>query len=108
MPPAPFIVEFTIRAQADLHEIEDYWAERGETWRGEKYFRDLAAFALRELSAPSSAHRGRHLRSNEHPDAREILAFGIYRIIYEIDETAHRVTILRFWHAHRHDPRGEL
>jgi len=40
--------------------------------------------------------------------AREILAFGIYRIIYEIDEPATRVNILRFWHAHRREPRVEL
>jgi plasmid stabilization system protein ParE len=108
MPPTPFRVEFAFRAESDLHEIEDYWCERGESWRGEKYFRDLTAFALRELADPPGAHRGRRIRSDEHPDAREILAFGIYRIIYEIDEAAGIVNVLRFWHAHRHDPRSEL
>jgi plasmid stabilization system protein ParE len=108
MPGTPFCVEFTTRAQSDLHTIEDYWRERGESWRGEKYFRDLAAFARRELADPPCARRGRRIRSDEHPDAREVLAFGIYRIIYEIDEPAQRVNILRFWHAHRHEPRGEL
>ena len=44
------------------------------------------------------------MQSCNHPDAREILVFGIYRIIYEIDEADARVDVLRFWHAHRDDP----
>ena len=96
MPAASFRVEATDDARADLEEIEAYWTERGEAWRGEKYFGELAVTAQRELSDPLCARRGRRVKTNAHPDAREILAFGIYRIIYEIDEPAQRVNILRF------------
>ena len=105
---ARFRVELTEPAWVDLDEIDTYWAERGEAWRGKKYYFDLRATALAELTDPHRARRGRRLPSENFPDAREILAFDTYRIIYEIDEAASRVDILRFWHAHRTDPRGEL
>ena len=105
---ARFRVELNEPAWADLDEIDTYWAERGDAWRGKKYYFDLRDTALAELTDPHRARRGRRLQSEKYPDAREILAFGIYRIIYEIDEAASRVDILRFWHAHRTDPRGDL
>ena len=108
MAQTPFRVELSPTAEADLYEIIEYWSARSEPWRGEKYFRDLTDLAARELSNPTTARRGRSLKSRSHSEAREILAFGIYRIIYEIDEAAGRVDILRFWHTHRHDPHGEL
>ena len=99
-----FRVIFTADAWADLDELAGFWIARGEAWRAEKYSHDLVRAARLELGDPSRARRGRPLRSRAHPDAREILAFGIYRIIYEIDEAASRVDVLRFWHAHRDDP----
>ena len=105
---ARFRVELNEPAWSDLDEIDTYWAGRGEAWRGRKYYFDLRDFALAELGNPQRARYGRLLKSEKHPDAREILAFGIYRIIYEIDEAASRVDILRFWHAHRRDPHREL
>jgi len=105
---ARLAVQLTEGAWADLDEIDTYWASRGEAWRGAKYFDDLRECSQRELADPARARRGRSLESDEHPEAREILAFGIYRIIYEIDEPAQRVNILRFWHAHRREPRVEL
>ena len=104
MSAASFRVEISPEAEADLYQIVDFWSAKGEAWRGERYFRDLTATAQSELSTPATALRGRHLKSRTARDAREILAFGIYRIIYEIDETAQRVNILRFWHAHRDEP----
>ena len=77
-----FRVSFAADAWADLDELADFWIARGEGWRAEKYSRDLVRTARAEL----------------------ILAFGIYRIIYEIDEAQERVEVLRFWHAHRDDP----
>ena len=91
-------------AWTDLAEIAEYWTERGEPWRGEKYFRDLVRAARTELTDPVRAGRGRPVRGFESSRAREILVFGVYRIIYEIDEGAQRVDILRFWHAHRDTP----
>ncbi|HYR59399.1 MAG TPA: type II toxin-antitoxin system RelE/ParE family toxin [Chthoniobacteraceae bacterium] len=104
---ARFTVELTEPAWADLDELDTYWTMRGEAWRGQKYYHDLRRTAQTELTNPLRARHGRRLKSNEHPEAREILAFGIYRIIYEIDEDASRVRILRFWHAHRDEPRRE-
>ena len=104
MPEASFRVELAPEAEEDLYEIVEYWSERGEPWRGEKYFDDLSDHAREELSDSQKARRGRRCKSRSHPSAREILAFGIYRIIYEIDEAAARVDILRFWHAHRDAP----
>ena len=101
---ASLSVELTESAYADLSSIDDYWTDRGEAWRGEKYYCDLRDFALRELSDPSAARRGRRARVREHPEARAILAFGVYRVIYRIDEAAARVEVLRFWHAHRDTP----
>ena len=102
-------VELTEAAWADLDEIDDYWTARGDAWRGEKYFYDLRDIALAELSDLQRARRGRFLKSDRHRKAREILVFkGAYRIVYRIDETARRVDILRFWHSHRDDPRGEV
>jgi plasmid stabilization system protein ParE len=108
MPATPFRVAITHFAEADLYEIEAYWIDRGEAWRGEKYFRDLTDVVEQELADPERARRGRRFPTVRHPSARQILAFGVYRIIYEIDENAQRVDILRFWHSHRDDPRGEV
>jgi plasmid stabilization system protein ParE len=97
-------VEFTEDALTDLDELSDYWSARGEAWRAEKYHRDLMHRAELELSSATAARRGRPSRIRKSPEAREILAFGIYRIIYRIDEAAGIVRVLRFWHAHRNDP----
>ncbi len=97
-------VEVTERAVEDLDRIDTYWADRGDAWRGEKYYIDLRDFALRELADADQARRGRSLHDRRNPSARSILAFGIYRIIYEIDEAASRVNVIRFWHAHRDTP----
>ena len=91
-------------AWGDLSEIAEYWQARGEAWRGEKYFRDLVRAARTELTDPVRARRGRRAKGSFAPEVREILAFGVYRIIYEIDEAAARVDILRFWHSHRDTP----
>ncbi len=99
-----FRVIFSADAWMDLDEMAAFWIDRGEGRRAEKYSRDLVRTARLELRDPIRARRGRPLRSREHPEAREILAFGIYRIIYEINELEQRVEILRFWHAHRDDP----
>ncbi|SRR5260221_9246331 len=107
MPAAPFRVEFAVEAIADLYEIEDYWSERGESWRGEKYFRELAELALRQLSDPDEARRGRLVTSPGYRGAREVLVFGIYRVIYDVDEQRSQVNVLRFWHAHRDEPRRD-
>lgn len=104
MSAASFRVALSPEAEGDLYEIVDYWIERGEPWRGEKYSNDLNGSAWKRLSDPAESRRGRKLKSRTYPQAQEILAFGIYRIIYEIDEAAARVDILRFWHAHRDDP----
>ena len=103
-----FRVAFNSDALDDLDALSEYWNLRGEAWRAEKYHRDLTHRAEVELSEPQSARRGRSLKSKRHPHAREILAFGVYRIIYRIDEAAGVVNVLRFWHAHRTDPHGEL
>lgn len=104
---ATFRLVFTRRALADLDELSEYWSERGEAWRGEKYHRDLVHRAEIELTDGASALRGRRARIPDWPDAREILAFSVYRIIYRIDETAGVVNVLRFWHAHRDEPPGD-
>jgi len=104
---ATFRLIFARRAEADLDELSEYWAVRGEAWRGEKYHRDLVHRAEIELTDAAGARRGRRTRIPDWPDAREILAFGIYRIIYRIDETAGIVNVLRFWHAHRDEPASD-
>ena len=101
---AAFRVIFSLDADADLDELSDYWTARGEAWRGEKYHRDLVQRAEAELSDPASARRGRQVKLSDAEPAREVLAFGIYRIIYDIDEDARTVEVLRFWHAHRGNP----
>ena len=94
-------VEFTEEALTDLDQLSDYWSARGEAWRAEKYHRDLVGRAELELSDATAARRGRSSKVRAWSEAREILAFGIYRIIYRIDEAAGIVRVLRFWHAHR-------
>jgi plasmid stabilization system protein ParE len=101
---AKFRVELTFSAARDLEGIDTYWTEQGEAWRGEKYYRDLKEFALSKLSSPDEARRGRFLSSPSNPEARSVLAFGVYRIIYRINEDAHLIEILRFWHTHRDRP----
>ena len=104
MPTETFRVEVGPEACADLYEIEAYWTAQDEAWRGQKYFRDLSSTAQRDLSDPARARRGRLTRGPGSRGARELLAFGIYRIIYDIDEAAGIVNVLRFWHAHRDNP----
>ena len=104
MPAATFRVELTDSALADLAEMRGYWERRQEGWRGEKYFRDLTMLARTELPDFIRSRRGRLVKIPGHPNAREVLAFGVYRIIYRIDETAGTVNVLRFWHAHRDEP----
>ena len=87
---ARFRVEVTERAAADLDEIDTYWTERGDAWRGEKYYHDLREFALRDLGDPVQARRGHFLKDRRNPSARLILAFGVYLVIYEIDEASAR------------------
>jgi plasmid stabilization system protein ParE len=104
MPGASFRVELADDAISDLQELETYWNQRGEAWRGEKYSLDLLHKARAELSVPENANRGRLVKRAIRPGVREILAFGVYRIIYRIDEAAGVVNVLRFWHAHRDAP----
>lgn len=104
MPAASFRVVLAPEAESDLYEILDYWTERDEAWRGEKYFHDLTHFALQELSQPDLAHRGRPLKRRLPGSVREVLAFGTYRIIYQFDTSDAVVEVLRFWHAHRAPP----
>jgi plasmid stabilization system protein ParE len=102
---AQFSVFLTEDAWRDLDEIDDYWARRGESWRGEKYYWDLRHAAERELADPQTARRGRPVRDCDIPGVQEILVFrNVYRIIYPLDERAHRVDVIRFWHAHRDPP----
>ena len=101
---ARFDVLLTDDAWSDLADIDAFWTGHGEAWRGEKYFYDLRDFSLRELGDRKTAQRGRPARNTDRSGVQEILAFGIYRIIYEIDEAASRVEILRFWHARRDVP----
>lgn len=101
---ASFRVEVSADAWADLTDIAEFWSARGEAWRGEKYFRDLVRAARKELTDPPRARRGRKARVVSPTTAREILVFRVYRLIYEIDEASHTVTLLRFWHAHRDAP----
>ena len=99
-----FSVVVSHDAWGDISEIAEYWQARGEAWRGEKYFRDLVHAARIELTDPVRARRGRRAKGSFAPEVCEILAFGVYRIIYEIDEAAARVDILRFRQAHRDTP----
>ena len=105
---ATFRVNISADARADLEELADKWVAHDADWRAEKYSRDLVRAARTELSDPVRAHRGRRLQTRQHSDAREFLAFGIYRVIYEIHEAEQRVDVLRFWHARRDDPRREI
>ena len=99
-----FAVVLTESARSDLDEIDAYWTSRGESWRGRKYIRDLYRAARSELGDPPTARRGRWVRDCDLDGVREILVFGVYRIIYEIDEPAACVSVLSFWHAHRNAP----
>ena len=102
---APLKVSVTDAALSDIHELDDYWASRGEPERGERYVRDLILNAESQLTDPSTALRGRIVRAALLPGTREILVFkSSYRIIYRIDETAGIVHVLRFWHSHRDEP----
>ncbi|SRR5260221_118691 len=104
MPPASLRVIITASAEADLFAIERYWHGQGEPWRGDKYFADLTDFAESELCDAARASRGRRFKSRRHANAHEMLAFGVYRVIYKIDLKASRVRVLRFWHSHRDAP----
>jgi plasmid stabilization system protein ParE len=102
-----FRVIFSAEADGDLEELSNYWTRRGEPWRAEKYHRDLLHRAEMVLSDPTAARRGRSCKAPGWPEAREVVAFGAYRIIYRIDEAAGFVMVLRFWHAHRDEPRRD-
>lgn len=102
---ARFEVVLTERAWSDLDEIDTYWTERGEAWRGQKYFDDLHTAALRDLGDAANARRGRTARDCDFAGVQELLVFGTYRILYQIDSALARVEILHFWHAHRGPPR---
>lgn len=102
MDSAPLHIRLTHSAFKDLHEIDDYWAERGEPERGEQYVRNLIDAAETELSSLLRAQSGHPVRVAILPDTREILVFkGSYKIIYRIDIAEHVVHVLRFWHSHR-------
>jgi plasmid stabilization system protein ParE len=102
---ARFQVVLTEDAWRDLEEVETYWTERGEAVRGENYYWDLRLAAERELSDPATARHGRAVRDCDVPHVQEILVFrGSYRIIYQRDESLHRVEVLRFWHSHPDAP----
>jgi plasmid stabilization system protein ParE len=101
---ARFDVILTERAWSDLEEIDDYWTEREEAWRGRKYYRDLREAALHELADAAAARRGRVVKNCDFAGVREILVFRTYRILYQIDELLGRVEVLHFWHAHRDQP----
>jgi plasmid stabilization system protein ParE len=104
MPAAHYRVVVTGTAETDLDEVERYWIQRGEEWRGAQDADDLTDFADRTLSDGPTARRGRTIGVPGHAEARAILAFGVYRIIYRIDEAAGVVKVLRFWHTHRDTP----
>jgi plasmid stabilization system protein ParE len=98
-------VAFTIRAWADLDEVAEYWAERGEAARGRKYARDLPSAAIRELSDPRNARAGRFLADELYSHIQEIRVFKrSYRILYVLKEEEGVVQVLRFWHSHRDEP----
>ncbi|OYW73957.1 MAG: hypothetical protein B7Z37_19605 [Verrucomicrobia bacterium 12-59-8] len=94
-----FQVRLTDSALNDLHEIDNYWCQRGE-----QYIRKLIEKAETELSSPLRAQSGRPVRVAIMPDTREIQIFkGSYKIIYRIDPVENVVHILRFWHGHRNE-----
>lgn len=97
-------VILTERAWSDLDEIDNYWTERSEPWRGQKYYNDLREAALAELSDRATARRGRSVKDCDFAGVQEILVFRTYRIIYQINEPLGRVEVLHFWHAHRDTP----
>ena len=78
---APFRIIISDDAWGDLSEIAEYWSGRGEAWRG------------------------RPARCVTDSGAKEILVFGVYRLIYDLDEASASVSLLHFWHAHRTPPR---
>ena len=100
-----FEVVLTEHAWRDLEEIDNYWTERQEAWRGEKYYGDLRAAAQQELGDPATARRGRSARDCDFAGVQEILVFGTYRILYQINPALGRVEVLHFWHSHRAPPR---
>ena len=102
---APFRIIISDDAWGDLSEIAEYWSGRGEAWRGEKYFRDLVRAARTELADPAKARRGHPARCVTDSGAKEILVFGVYRLIYDLDEASASVSLLHFRHAHRTPPR---
>ncbi|MCE9609256.1 MAG: type II toxin-antitoxin system RelE/ParE family toxin [Chthoniobacter sp.] len=97
-------VILTERAWSDLEEIDNYWTRRDEAWRGEKYYGDLRDAAVHELGDAATARRGRPARNCDRPGVQEILVFGTYRILYQINPAFDRVEILHFWHSHRAPP----
>ena len=99
-----YSVIITETAVADLHKIDDYWTERREPERGEKYCEDLLYTAVSELSEPDRAQRGRLIKNAPLENTREILVFkSSYRIVYRISAQQGTVYVLRFWHSHRDD-----
>jgi plasmid stabilization system protein ParE len=100
-----FNVIFARRALGDLLEIVEYWGNRYEPERGEKYSRDLSAEAIRQLADANTARGGRYLRRPKFPKTQELAVFKrSYRILYSVNEKAGLVEILRFWHSSRDEP----
>jgi plasmid stabilization system protein ParE len=105
MAEAELRIVFAQSAFDDLREIVEYWLEREEPERGEKYMEDLMAEAIRELRSPQTARRGRKLVKSNWPNAQEIRVFKrVYRILYVLREEESLVEVLRFWHSHRDEP----
>ena len=96
-------VILTHRAWADIEDIAAYWTDRDEPERGEQYAHDLPSEAIRQLSAPGTAHSGRYLRQTAYPQTQELPVFT-YRILYLVKEADGIVEVLRFWHSHRDEP----
>ena len=95
----------TNSALRDLQGIDDYWTNREEPDRGEKYVRDLFHAAQTLLCDPESARRGRPVRGALLPGTRFIPVFkSSYRIIYRIEEGEAIVYVLSFRHSHRDEP----
>lgn len=92
-----FRVVFTERAWSDLEDIVDYWTNRNEPERGERYAHDLPNEAIRSLSIPFQARSGRHLLRTAYPEIQELALFKrSYRILYLVKQKERTVEVLRF------------
>lgn len=86
------IVEWRPAAEADLDKALDYLENQNPQ----------AAYTLSDsiinasMSLAELPHRGRVGRV---PGTRELVSVFRYILVYEVDEFAGRVVILRIWHA---------